>query len=86
MADEVIEGEFADDLLRRQDDLQSEAANVVADLDLFSILSRAGEATQVGSSATGLMVQRDIDICVLCDVWSADAAFEVVRPLRRIRG
>lgn len=71
----------ADDLLRRQDALQAEAADVLADLDLFEGLSRAGEVTQVGSSAAGLMVGRDIDICVVCDTWNSDVAFEAVRPL-----
>ncbi len=54
---------------------------MLTDLDLFKVLSRAGEVAQVGSSAMGLMTRRDIDISILCDVWSADAAFAAVRPL-----
>lgn len=71
----------ASELLRRQDALQAEAAQVLADLDLFTILSRAGEVSQVGSSTTGLMVWRDIDIEVLCDDWTAAMAFHTMHPL-----
>jgi hypothetical protein len=78
---ETLSPEQASELLRRQDALQTEAAEVLADLDLFSLLSRAGTVSQVGSSATGLMAWRDIDIGVHCDDWSADLAFQAVRPL-----
>jgi hypothetical protein len=73
--------EAASELLRRQDALQEEAATVLADLDLINLLSHYGQVTPVGSAATGLLVQPDIDICVLIDTWSADAAFLAVRPL-----
>ena len=68
-------------LLRRQDALQAEARAVVADLDLPNVLAHAGRPVRVGSSVLGLMVWRDIDYNVLCDAWSADRAFEAVRPL-----
>lgn len=44
-------------------------------------MSRAGEVTRVGSAAFGLMVRRDIDLCVVCDDWNADATFSAGRPL-----
>lgn len=78
MTSDVVDDGLADELQRRQDALQAEAADILADLDLFSVLSCAGEVTLVGSSATGLMVRRDIDVC---DVWTPDVAFKAVRPL-----
>jgi hypothetical protein len=53
-------------LLVRQAALQAEAASVLADLDLFSVLGRAGRPVQTGSVALGLMVWRDIDVTILC--------------------
>ena len=77
-----IDREPARDLLRRESALRAEAARVLADLvDLFNVLSEAGEVTLVGSSATGLMVRRDIDVCVICDVWNADVVFRAARRL-----
>ena len=54
------------ELVRRQDDLQAEAADIEADLQLVSLLSRAGEPFRVGSAAYGLMVLRDLDVTVVC--------------------
>jgi hypothetical protein len=70
-------------LLRRQDTLQAEATRVLADLALFDLLGPFGEVTQVGSSAVGLMVRSDIDLCVDCDParWNPDAVFAAARPL-----
>lgn len=79
--DETLSPERASELLARQEALQAEAARVLADMDLFAVLARAGEVSQVGSSATGLMVWRDVDIEVLCDDWTADLAFQTIRPL-----
>jgi hypothetical protein len=58
--------EMADELLRRQDELQSEANAVCSDLRLDELLSGAGQPVRVGSSALGLMVRRDVDITVIC--------------------
>jgi GrpB-like predicted nucleotidyltransferase (UPF0157 family) len=69
------------ELLRRQDALQAEARRVVAELDLVPLLSRAGRVEQVGSSVSGLMVWRDLDVTVLCRDLTAERAFETVRPL-----
>jgi hypothetical protein len=55
-----------DDLLRRQADLQSEAAAVRSDLELDARLSRHGRIMDVGSAALGLMVWRDLDLTVVC--------------------
>jgi hypothetical protein len=55
----------AGDLLRRQEELQVEAEEVIGDLDLFGVLGRAGSVRLIGNSATGLMVWRDLDLQVL---------------------
>src|SRR5688572_23471971 len=72
-----------DGLLRQQDVLQAEAARVLADLAIFDLLGPFGEVTQVGSSAVGLMVRPDIDVCVDCEParWNPDAVFAAARPL-----
>ncbi|MEU5694522.1 hypothetical protein [Actinosynnema sp. NPDC020468] len=54
------------DLLARQDAVQARADEVVADLDLMSALAELGDPVRTGSSALGLMYQRDIDITVAC--------------------
>src|SRR3954453_20224859 len=55
-----------DDLLRRQDDLQSEGAALRSDLPLDIHLSPHGVVMDVGSAALGLMVWRDLDLTVVC--------------------
>jgi hypothetical protein len=81
LEDGPIEDAVADELIRRQDALQAQSATVLADLDLENLLARYGKVTPVGSAATGLLVQPDIDVCVLCDPWGVDAAFLAARPL-----
>src|SRR4051812_28482353 len=56
----------ADDLLRRQSELQAEAGEVARELQLTERLSTVGEPVRVGSAALGLMVGRDLDITVVC--------------------
>lgn len=60
-----------DDLLRRQDDLQSEAAGLRADLALETVLARHGRVMGVGSATLGLMVWRDLDLTVVCPALDA---------------
>ena len=67
--------------LERQQQLQDEAAAVLADLALLPLLRQLGEPVQVGSVALGLMVVRDIDVTVLCPELDAARIFDVVRPL-----
>ena len=54
------------ELLRRQDELQAEAASVRADLRLDRYLGVHGTVVPVGSAALGLMVWRDLDLTVVC--------------------
>jgi hypothetical protein len=69
------------ELFERQDALQAQAAAVLADLEAFALLSDVGEATQVGSSALGLMVAHDIDITTLCPSLDPTPIFDFGRQL-----
>lgn len=71
---------YAAELLRRQDALQAEARAVLADLGLMRLLAHAGTPAQIGSSALGLMVWRDLDIIVASPGLSAARAFAVMQP------
>ena len=81
MRDGRLDTAYVEQLLRRQDALQAEASRVIADLDLMSILARAGRAEQVGSLVSGLMVWRDIDIGAVSPGLSVDRAWDVMRPI-----
>jgi hypothetical protein len=70
-----------DELLARQADLQRDASRVVRELELIDLLGRAGRVLQLGSSATGLMVWRDLDFGVDAPGLTAVAAWEVMRPV-----
>jgi hypothetical protein len=81
MRDGGLDTAYVEQLLRRQDVLQAEASRVIADLDLMSLLARAGRAEQVGSLVSGLMVWRDIDIGAVSPGLSVDRAWDVMRPI-----
>lgn len=70
-------------LARQQDELHSEGEQVLADLQIESLLSALGSVRFVGSYALGLMVWRDIDVAVFCDAYDPDTCFEALRPLVR---
>jgi hypothetical protein len=61
------------ELVRRQDELQAEAATVRTELELDEHLSRHGHVVPVGSAALGLMVWRDLDLTVICGQLDAEA-------------
>ena len=69
------------ELLRRQEALQAEAQQLIAHLDLITMLSHAGKPEHIGSSVSGLMVWRDIDFNVLCAQRSLPTIFETIQPL-----
>ncbi len=81
MALDDLDRAYALDLLRRQDALQAEAKRVVAELDLVTLLSRAGRVEQVGSSVSGLMVWRDLDFSILCRDLTLERVFQAMHPL-----
>ena len=72
---------YAERLLRRQEALQVEAAEVIAALDLPSVLSAAGRVEQIGSSVSGLMVWRDLDFNIVAPDLTPARLFDTLRPL-----
>jgi hypothetical protein len=81
MADERPEAAYAARLLERQDALQTEANRLVESLDLPSMLGRAGRFERLGSSVSGLMAWRDLDLGVSCGALGPDRAWETMVPL-----
>jgi hypothetical protein len=81
MANERPEAAYAARLLERQDGLQAEANRLVELLDLPTMLGGAGRFERLGSSVSGLMVWRDLDLGVSCGRLSPERAWETVVPL-----
>lgn len=71
---------YAAELLHRQDALQAEARAVLADLGLMRLLAQVGTPAQIGSSALGLMVWRDLGVIVASPGLSAARALTVMQP------
>ena len=70
-----------EELFARQAALQAQAADVIADLDLFALLRTVGHPTHTGSSALGLMVARDIDATTVCRTLDPVPIFDIGRSL-----
>jgi len=77
----ALDTAYVERLLQRQEALQAEASRVIAELDLMNALARAGRAEQVGSSVSGLMVWRDIDVGAVSPGLTTDQAWEIMRPI-----
>ena len=76
-------------VLARQEALQTEAAAVLADLNVLALAGAVGRPVRVGGSALGLMVARDVDVTTLCPLLEPGLVFDAMRPLAthpRIRG
>lgn len=78
---DTLHAGYVAELLHRQDALQAEARQVVDRLALMALLGEAGRPEQLGSSVSGLMVWRDLDISVLCRGLTPERTFETMRPL-----
>jgi hypothetical protein len=81
MAIAGLEPTYGAALLRRAERLQAEADEVIGDLDLLALLRQIGYAEHVGSSASGLMVWRDIDVGARCRDLTLGRAWDALRPL-----
>jgi hypothetical protein len=77
----LLEDEYAASLLERQDALQAEANRLVELLELPAMLGRVGRFERLGSSVSGLMVWRDLDLGVSCGRLSPERAWETMVPL-----
>jgi hypothetical protein len=75
--------ELDERVVARQAARQAEAAEVLADLELFRVLKAVGRPIQTGSSVLGLMVGRDIDVTTVCPILEPEPIFDAVRPLVR---
>jgi hypothetical protein len=84
-ADSNLDPAFAASLLRRAESLQSEAGDVMRTLDLMAMLAVLGQPEQIGSSVSGLMVWRDIDVTVRCQDVTLAQVWDALRPLLRNR-
>jgi hypothetical protein len=84
-ADSNLDPAFAASLLRRAEALQSEAGDVMRTLDLMAMLAVLGQPEQIGSSVSGLMVWRDIDVTVRCQDVTLAQVWDALRPLLRNR-
>ena len=81
MAGEQPDEAYAAWLLERQHALQAEANQLVESLDLPVVLGRAGRFERLGSSVSGLMAWRDLDLGVSCGVLGTERAWEAMVPL-----
>jgi len=70
-----------DKLLARQAALQSEATRVLLELDLVERLAAAGVVEQIGSSVSGLMVWRDLDLSVTGPEMTLERILDALRPV-----
>jgi len=70
-----------DELLERAAALQAEGRAVLDRHGVEARLAQAGPVLLVGSVVTGLMVWRDLDVCVDARGLTRPAAWELVRPL-----
>ncbi|MDU1443015.1 hypothetical protein AAGC94_17820 [Clostridium sporogenes] len=74
------------ELLKQQQELQIESKEILTELKLNDLLSPVGEPVQVGSSALGLMVWRDIDITVVCSELNINAIAQIASKLITYKG
>jgi len=72
-----------DELLERAAELQAEGRSFLACHAVEARLAQAGKVELVGSVVTGLMVWRDLDVCVDARDLTRAAAWELVFPLVR---
>jgi len=72
---------YAASLFRRAKALQTEADEVMRTLDVMTMLGALGHPEQIGSSVSGLMVWRDIDVTVRCRDVTLERVWDALRPL-----
>ena len=79
--DPIRDPAYAASLLRRATALQNEAETLIQTLALRAMLESLGPIELVGSAVSGLMVWRDLDVCVDCPDLSPARAWDALRPL-----
>ena len=68
-------------LLRRQDELQAEARQIVQELELVELLEQAGPVAQHGSALSGLLAWPDLDFGITSPGLDPAGAFGILQPL-----
>src|SRR3954470_13962090 len=68
------------ELVAREAELHAEARAFLDEHDVEARLARAGRVMFVGSFVTGLMVWRDLDVCVAADGLDRAGAWALVEP------
>jgi hypothetical protein len=81
LADSVGPTEGFAALLRRQAGLQAEAKAVIRELALAEHLGRLGPLEEIGSSRSGLMVWRDLDVAVRSAGPTTEEVLDAMRPM-----
>jgi hypothetical protein len=75
------------ELLARQEALQAEATEVLAELDLGQLFADVGPVLVVGSYLSGLMCWRDLDVCVLAgEEYSPSDVLELLKRVVELPG
>ena len=80
-ADPNLDPAYAAALFRRAKTLESEADEVMRTLEVMTMLGVLGHPEQIGSSISGLMVWRDIDIIVRGRDVTLERVWDGLRPL-----
>ncbi len=80
-ADPNLDPAYATSLFRRAKALQSEADEVMRTLEVVTMLGVLGHPEQIGSSVSGLMVWRDIDVTVRGQDVTLERVWDALRPL-----
>jgi hypothetical protein len=80
-ADPNRDSAYASSLFSRAKALQSEADEVMRTLDAMAMLGLLGQSEQIGSSVSGLMAWRDIDVTVRCREVTLERVWHALRPL-----
>jgi hypothetical protein len=80
-ADPNLEPAYAASLFRRAKALQTEADEVMRTLAVMPMLGVLGHPEHIGSSVSGLMVWRDIDVTVRCRDVTPERVWDALRPL-----
>ncbi len=80
-ADPNLNPAYAASLFRRTKALQTEADEVMRTLDVIALLGALGHPEQIGSSVSGLMVWRDIDVTVRCRDVTLERVWDALRLL-----
>jgi hypothetical protein len=79
--DPNLDHAFAASLLCGAEALQTEAGEVIRTLNVVAMLAVLGRVEHIGSSVSGLMDWRDIDVTDRCQNLTLERVWDALRPL-----